>query len=228
MARLFAVSEVEQADGHWSIGYEVASVCGVLVATADPCDPLPAPIGDTDPASTGVYKVVPFGALARINRPMRCLESDRDLVAARLRGASETVAEYALWFGLGLDGSESIADSATTVTAGSGIEESIAAVIAAQNQAIPGVEPGLLHLGLGVALKLRGQAVDTLGEMGYEIVTGPLYPPGGIAVTGPVRVQLGSIEVDDFYSVASNQGSTVGTRVMAVGFDPCASFVIGV
>lgn len=225
--RLFKAATVLTDDGHWTIGYEVASACGVLLTAADPCSPTPEVVGNTAPGSAGAYGVVPFGAVARIERPMRCLESDAPLARTRLEGGSEYLAEWVLWNGLdGLPDLASLKDATPVdLPDDTALIDQIRGVIEAQHAAIPGLVGGILHLELAVAMRLTDANFRVLEELGYDVVVSPAYGDGTVAVTGPITVHLGAIEAVSHHDTAENRGVVEATRIMALDFDPCAAFL---
>lgn len=225
--RLFSVATVAEGDGRWTIGYEVASVCGVKVTAADPCVPAsPAEVGATVDES-GEFAVTPIGVVGKVTRPLRCFDSDVDAARDRVLGASEYAAEAALWTGYGIADVVNLTDDATSVTAGADATASIAALIAAQNAKLPGITDAVLHMGVEFALTLGSGQLETLRGIGYGIVVSPAYPSFSAAVTGPVKVLAGSVESGNHYDVSVNRGVTIATRIIAVEFDPCAAFVLG-
>lgn len=83
-------------------------------------------------------------------------------------------------------------------------------------------EDTLVHLGVGSLLELFGEVENSLiKNLDIKVATSAGYPTNAIAVTGPIRVELGPDEVLQSHDTTVNDIVTEASRLGALEFDPC-------
>lgn len=232
--------EVAYGDGGWTRGFDLQAATAATVMTIiDPCSEAPQYVAGTPNASPNVYHVTAFSAEVSARRNVRCaIGEELDIVQGLLTaGGSVGAAEYALWNGSpGWD--PNVAPSLQnadikTVSATSGnVAETLASVIVAYSD-LTVLNGYVLHLGIKAALDLSAQgytySIDVMGNLRLRatdapIVVSPYYPAAGVAITGPIEINVGDVQAFQTYDAGrQNRTNITGFQLMTVAFDPSTS-----
>lgn len=201
-----------------------AFACGREFFHAEVCETVDQ--DDPDEAAFG-YKFLPFPLAARQKFPVRCEPGTgaQELIRA-FDDANEHHFGDVLWNGStgwqvasGDTPPPYLASSEveTVAVTGDDPRRHIAEVLADACEAHPDLHP-VLHLGMFVAMKV---GTDGLGALGVPYVVNSAYPIDGIAVTGPVRCFVGSVQDLTHVDWPRNRRYAEGTRLGLIEFDPC-------
>jgi hypothetical protein len=223
---LFDVATVLTGDGRWTNTYEADALsCGRVHGAVDVCNVTPRTATNT-PSDTG-YKVVPFVQTGDQEFATRCAPADAEkALTDAMDAASEFFVAKNFWHGdvpdwAGAPEGLFLMDAGVAtvaVAAGTSVPAKIAAALGAAYARHPDLNP-VVHLGLAASYALPpGFAAD---RPRVTFVENAAYPADGVAVTGPVLVRLGSVEVVKTVNTAVNRQYVSGTRLAAVEFDPC-------
>lgn len=234
--------DVSVSDGHWSIGFDLqASTADSMLGVADPCSEtstLVAGQGGAQNGRTRVYFIQAFSAVVSARRNVRCANGEElEMVQLLLANGGTTGAlEYALWNGVNtwdpnLQPSLQNND-VQTVAKGSSVADSVAAVIN-KYSTLTVLDQYIVHLGIQAALELSAAGyaynVDTAGNLRVRatmapIVVSPYYPSSGVAVTGPIAVNISeTINAFQNYDYNLNRTNIQGNQTCALAFDPGTS-----
>lgn len=241
---LFDAATVEPVgDGPWTQGYDVEVVrCAATLTAVDVCAPNSASlVAGSTTASGGtapVYRIRSFAAEISAKRPTYCSDPEAaQIIADLLEEQSERVAAYVLWNGIGGVNGWGAANAyllnsdVNVATAAANLTDTIGAAYAKYAGGIVNFDESILHLGLTAALE--ASALNMLTEGGRVKATGgkyvisESYPTGGIAITGPIKIKMGSTEALQAYNIQVNRTEVQGNRLMAVEFEPCISVRVG-
>lgn len=230
MGGLLEVADVVRGDGTWTAGYEIDSVgCALRSETATICSPVVRSriSGDVEgDGSTYGLKAQIFPVITSINGRTVCSSGNEEsIVRDALDAESEKAAGKALWGSIDAAAEVSLlATDVATVAAGPTSNATLAAVLTAFWDRATGVrhQDTVIHLGVGRLLEMFGEIEGSvLKNLGIQVATSPGYPSDGIAVTGPIRVRLGSDQVLQEHSYGTNRMTTEANRLAAIEFDPC-------
>lgn len=227
MQGLLDIATVIRGDGDWTAGAVSDHwACDRLTAAVGICAPGDLP--DLGEENSGGNRIEPFAMYAAQKFGYRCGPKDFE---PRLEKAFDASAEYllskVLWEGpAGVigdwDGEVYLTHPDVTVVdlapevAGDD-KAALAALLQAAHDAHPDIAEPVVHLGWLTAMKLA----TTLKDMGIDYVVGPGYPNLGLAVTGPIVIRLGSIDVTNQQMVATNRFVVEATRLASIDFDMC-------
>jgi hypothetical protein len=222
MYGLLEAATVLEGDGTWTAGYEVDALsCGRVLEPYDTCTP---GTPDVEDSGTG-FKIDPWAIVGGQKFGVRCEPKNaREALAVAMADSSEYFTAKNFWNGdvpdwVGVGEGMYLEDSGiATVAAGADTKASIAAALGTAYAAHPDIIP-IVHLGLGAALSITD--LYSLDALGFKYVVSPGYPTDGIAVTGPIVVRLGSVEILKSHDEKINRSYVSGTRLVAVEFDPC-------
>lgn len=204
-----------------------AFACGREFVFAEIC-PDPTPDDSIEDSAYG-YLSIPFAIAGRQKFPVRCTP---DTLSSQMTNAFDSAAEHqvgeVLWFGdeNWADGSGgdtvnllylSSGAVATSGTGGTNVSADIATVLSDAFEAHPDLDP-ILHLGMQSAMEA---GTDRLGALGYPYVVNPAYPIDGVAVTGPIKIYLGTVQDLSHVDWNVNRQYVEGTRLGRIEFDPC-------
>lgn len=231
MKGLLDTADVREGDGNWTAGGTADAVqSGMESLLSDICLPAPAEIlAGTHEGSPSGYATKPFSFVVRMRYPTKCGINDPDtFIREAVRLESEKAVGHALWFGTGSSETWLGASGVGSVAAGATIQDSVGAALEEFYRRTVGLEP-IVHLGVTSALKL-GQYIDetpSLRGTNTRVVVSPGYPADGIAVTGPVEIQLSGIQSLLSRDWRVNREVLEGTRIGSVEFDPAAAVIVG-
>lgn len=234
MGGLLQTASVVRGDGPWSRGYQIESIgCAIRSQTVEVCSPgatredlsgpTDAEIGDCVDVEANVFGVE---VLLR-GRSMRMTDAGNydSIVRGALDFESEKAAGKALWGSIGDNPETSLMNSAVgTVVAAAGANDTVTAALVEFWSKTVGIayEDTILHLGVGRLMELFGEIEGSLlKNLDIKVATSPGYPAEGIAVTGPVKVLLGSDQVLGSHDSSDNSAYGVANRLAAIEFDPC-------
>lgn len=217
MARFLETFNVIEQDGQWSNGSQPFDTlaAGVAMDTYDICNP---ETPDEPPEFALGVDVSPFAIKAYMKVPTRCAPGDisQYLEAAMVEAAEYTVTD-ALWNGANGNLTDIYLSSpdVTEVPRTGDIFAQLGTAIHTAYQQTPFLKP-VIHLGFQSAMMLQ-LGLQTLG---IPFVVAPGYPQDTIAVTGPITVRLGSIEVSKAVDPSDNRLQIEATRLGRIEFDP--------
>lgn len=231
--------DVEYGDGMWTIGYDLQAARGAItLLVQDPCAETGTYVaGAPNASSPNVYTIQAFSATVSARRNNRCaLGFELELATELLQdGGATQAAEYVLWNGLSAWSTAAQPSLQNTdvipVAAGSAIQDTIAKCID-QYSTLTVLKDYVVHLGIQAALDLSAQGytetIDQSGQLrvkatGAPIVVSPSYPLSGVAVTGPILIQLNEIAAYQAFDYNLNRTNIVGYQLIAIAFDPSTS-----
>ncbi|QEM41555.1 hypothetical protein SEA_FORZA_88 [Gordonia phage Forza] len=217
MARFLETFEVIQGDGSWSNGPQPIDLLsqGVDIDTYDICTP--ATPADPPEFSMG-DDVEPFAIKGYIEVPTRCAPAD---VEKYLHDAMVDSAEYTitktLWSGANDNDTEFYMNGAhvSEVTRDGNVYAALGRAVHTAYAKTPFIKP-VIHLGFETAMSLQ----LSLQNLGLPFVVAPGYPQDAIAVTGPIRVRLGTLEITKSVNPKNNRMQVEGTQFAKIEFDP--------
>jgi hypothetical protein len=200
--------------------------CGREFIFAEICPELPSE-DDIEDSQYG-YLSLPFAIAGRQKSPVRCTP---ERIAQELIDAFEDAAEYqvgqVLWFGdtNWADGSGGDQFNRMFLTSGAVATSAVSAdpkaavaeLLFDAYEAHPELDP-IIHLGMGSAVRIGMEAMDILN---VPYVVNPAYPIDGIAVTGPIKIFLGTVQDLSHVQWTVNRRYAEGTRLGLIQFDPC-------
>lgn len=230
--------EYQPENGTWTHGFDLqaATAASVLAVAADPCSSyLSEQVAGTPNASPKVYTVHAFAANVSARRNLRCANGEEyEMVLALLaNGGAVSAAEYALWNGIGgwdANVQPSLHNNdVQTASVGANVAETLANVVTAYS-ALTALQFYVIHLGVKSALDLSalGYAYTTdpasgtlrLRAVDMPIVVSPYYPPAGVALTGPIKINVGPADAFQVYDVDLNRTNISGFQMLSLAFDP--------
>lgn len=231
--------EVVPGDGMWSIGFDLqASTAATTLLVQDPCSETGTFVaGAADASSPKVYTITAFSATVSARRNIRCsLDTDLEMVSKLLQaGGAVSAAEYVLWNGMSAwdpNAQPSLHnnDVQTSTTAAS-IADTISNAIVKYSQ-LTVLPDYIVHLGVDAAIDLSAlgytETIDASGQLrlratGAPIVVSPNYPASGVAVTGPIVVNIGEIAAYQAFDFHTNRTNILAYQLIALAFDPSTS-----
>ena len=229
MRNLLDVATVQYGDGSWTAGYEVDGLsCGRSIETVDVCAGAATWDPSGDPAGTG-FGIFPFAILGHQKFGERCAPAEAEAAFRKaMDDASEHTVAHNFWYGDTPDwdtppGGQMndmflMDDDIDTVVEGASTADTIAAVLSQAFTNHPELDP-IIHLGIKAAMDMTSSLFTDNFDAEFVVSTG--YPIDGVAVTGPILVHLGSIEILTSHDTSVNRRYLDGTRLAAVEFDPC-------
>ena len=216
MARFFETFNVVEQDGNWTSGYVFDTFSGTLNhGVVDICAPT-----KVDAPADGVLgrEAHIFAFMAHGKVPTRCAPPEFEAAAMQIvKDSTEYHVTNVLWNGIGTQGYDYSlkSEEVEVVTAQASPYATLGAVLSKAYEKSPELKP-VIHLGWESAMALQ----LGLNTIGLPYVIGPGYPPGAVAVTGAVRVQLTpgrfttSVDPDD------NRKYVEGERLCSIELDP--------
>lgn len=217
MAKFFETFTVEESDGDWTNGsYPLDTFGGSFhLYTQDICSP--AAPGKLPESSLG-QEIFPFAVTAYAEVPPRCAPSDiEDFLRKAFIDSTEWSISHALWHGP--DSSEGnmylTHPDVEVVTAGPDPVSTVGKLLEEAYKKTPYLQP-VIHLGFQVAMSLQ----FGLATLGIPFVVPNGYPANAIAVTGPVRIRMGSVQNLTEFDTSINRQYFEATRIAAIEFDP--------
>lgn len=216
MAKFLETFDVIESDGDWQQGYVKDMLGeGFHLFTQDICDPTaPGPLPD----SVMGKRIYPFAITAYQEVPPRCApDYVGEFVTAAFEASTEYAVSDALWNGTSETESTMYLthDDVEEVTRGLDPYSTVGSLLERAFEKTPFLKP-VIHLGWQSALSLQF-GLTTLG-LPYVVPHG--YPANAIAVTGPVRIRLGSIQSISEVDTSINRQYFETTRIAAIEFDP--------
>lgn len=223
---LLDAATVIRGDGQWSSGYDQEeSGCGLVVRVAEVCAPtFQAVIGDLT-GEPNLLQVNAFSIDAALARSVRCaLDQDLRRTSDTLKEGEEHAIAHVFENGIvpgwtsphlnhvDVETVEVQKDDTTRDRIGKVLERYYAKST---------MKP-LVHVGLGTLLDLiTGSGTNYLDLLDVETVYSPGYSHDLLALTGPVKVLIGSAETVQVYDTSLNRTEIQATEVAAVDFDVC-------
>lgn len=217
MAKFFETFTVEEEDGNWTSGpYTIDTLSGgVVLRTADVCSP---PAEAEVPDFPMGLSVVPFAIVADTMVPPRCAPSDVEaFIKKAIKDSAEWTVSDALWNGTAeTSGDMYLKHPDVEVIARTGDPYKIVgAALQKAYEKTPWLRP-VVHLGWQSAMSLQ----LGLNSLNIPFVIPNGYPADAIAVTGPVKIKLGSIKTESAMDTKLNRQYFESTRMAAVEFEP--------
>lgn len=224
---LLDVATVERGDGDWTHGHDqTASNCGIEVRVMGPCSALTSTVRGTVTDSPQIYQVLSFGVDAVLIRKARCslAEDEQRIRDALLESEEQAIARV---FNVGPEAAWTSPylmheDVSVLNTAGlTSIDNAVFRTLEFfyRNSTLAPV----LHLGVAPAFQLSLSARQALDEMNVKLSVSPGYSNGLVAVTGPVAVQIGSIQSVETFNTSTNMVEVQATYLASVDFDMCSA-----
>lgn len=229
MGGLLEVASVQRGDGNWTAGYQIDSVgCALRSEASGVCAPIVRSriSGDVEgDGSTQGLDAQVFAVITSLKGRAMCSSGDEPkIVSDALDVESEKAAGMALW---GLLGAADVALTNTdvgTVAAGPTTNATVASLLTEFWGRATGVayKDTIIHLGVSRLLEMFGEIEGSVVKnLGIQVATSPGYPANGVAITGPVRILLGSDQVLTGHDHTVNTMVTEANRLAAIEFDPC-------
>ena len=206
--------------------------CALASEVSNTCSPINR-VGltnadDLTGASTGRDANV-FAVITRMTSRAMCSPGSEDsIVSSALDAETEKAAGMVLW-GLTGDNAGEVSltsPSVSTVVAGATPTASVSAALQEFWSVATGIgiDDTIVHLGVSRLLEMSNEVKDgELRNLGIRVVTSPGYPHDGIAVTGPIQIELGPDEVSVAHDHRVNDTHTEANRLGALKFDPCTA-----
>lgn len=221
---LFEVASVVRGDGNWTAGASSTSeACGRLIQAVGICTEEELPEFSLEaPEFTGA-RIEPFAIYGAQEFAYRCGPDDyQPVLVGVLDQASEYMVTKVFWEGEGAilgdwPGETTLANpNVHTIPRGEDEANTLADLMDEAYERNPGIKP-IVHMGMLTAQKLA----PGLDNLEIDYVVGPGYPKNALAVTGPIKVWLGSVEGYTTSVISTNRFYVEATRLAAIDFDLC-------
>lgn len=218
MARFFETFNIVEGDGSWSSGPQPVDTlaCGFVIDTYDICEPdAPEPLADTP---LGI-DATPFAIKAYQEVPTRCAPAEiLEWVDSAMHLSTEYTVTKSLWYGANGNTSKMYMHDPDieVVDRGANDIKTLGACLEAVYEKAPMIRP-TIHLGFEAAMSMQF-GLDTLK---IPFVVAPGYPPDAIAVSGPITINLGSVQTIASVNPANNRKQLESSRLARIVFDPC-------
>lgn len=217
MARFLETFRVIEGDGAWSNGPQPLDTLskGVGLDTYDICNPSTP---DDPPEFDMGDDVAPFAIKAYTEVPTRCSPADiEDYVREAMSEAAEYTITKTLWEGPNGNTTEFYLNGnhTTTVARGANVYAALGKAVHTAYAETPFIKP-VIHLGFETSMSLQ----LGLQNLGIPYVVAPGYPQDAIAVTGPITVRLGTIDITKSVNPKNNRVQIEATRLARIEFDP--------
>lgn len=221
--------QVRMSDQFGSVGCalrsEVTNICGPASR-----ETLTRDSGEAGP--TEGLTVNAFTVVTSLAERVMCADPTASpaLVRDAMEMESEKAAGLALWGGTGENPDLSFqGPDVATVAAGASTNATVAALLKEFWSRATGVQyqDTIIHLGVGALLELFGEIeAGLIKNLNIRTATSPGYPSDMVAVTGPVLIKLGPIEVIPRVDESVNRQLTEAVRLGSIQFDPCMAVVV--
>lgn len=226
MGGLLETVEVVRVATPRAIAFD-APGCAMKSEVADVCDPEREVLTNDAPGNGSGPDRNMFSVIVSLESRLMCSPGDEEKwVDGALEFETEKAAGKVLWGDIG-DNAANVslmASTVGTVAAGADARASVGAALAEFWSRATGVgyDQTFIHLGVDRLLELFGEIEDSLVKnLNIKVVTSAGYPPAGIAITGPIRVELGPGQTLQQQDQSVNDQFTEANRLGTLEFDPC-------